>query len=31
MSKKVKKIRLGVVGTGIDTFVLDDGWFGNRK
>ncbi len=28
---KLKKIIDGVKGTGIDTFVLDDGWFGDRN
>lgn len=28
---KLKKIALAVKGTGIDTFVLDDGWFGKRS
>ncbi len=30
-TEKLKKIADGVVGTGIDTFVLDDGWFGIRN
>ena len=28
---KLKAIAKAVEGTGIDTFVLDDGWFGNRN
>lgn len=28
--EKLKRIADGVKGTGIDTFVLDDGWFGKR-
>ncbi len=28
--EKLKKIADGVAGTGVDTFVLDDGWFGKR-
>ncbi|MBQ8396586.1 MAG: alpha-galactosidase [Clostridia bacterium] len=28
---KLKAIAQAVAGTGIDTFVLDDGWFGNRN
>ena len=30
-NKKLKSIADAVVGTGIDTFVLDDGWFGKRE
>ncbi len=30
-TEKLKRIADGVVGTGIDTFVLDDGWFGIRN
>ncbi len=30
-TEKLKAIADGVVGTGIDTFVLDDGWFGVRN
>lgn len=29
--EKLKRIADGVVGTGVDTFVLDDGWFGKRN
>lgn len=29
--EKLKRIADGVAGTGIDTFVLDDGWFGKRN
>ena len=29
-AEKLMKIADGVKGTGIDTFVLDDGWFGKR-
>lgn len=29
--EKLKAIIDGVAGTGIDTFVLDDGWFGRRN
>ena len=29
-AEKLKAIASAVVGTGIDTFVLDDGWFGER-
>lgn len=29
-NKKLKEIAKAVQGTGIDTFVLDDGWFGKR-
>ena len=29
--EKLKSIIDGVQGTGIDTFVLDDGWFGDRN
>ncbi len=29
-TEKLKRIADGVKGTGIDTFVLDDGWFGKR-
>lgn len=28
---KLKAIANGVAGTGVDTFVLDDGWFGDRN
>ena len=28
--EKLKRIAEGVAGTGVDTFVLDDGWFGKR-
>ncbi len=28
---KLKAIANGVAGTGVDTFVLDDGWFGKRE
>lgn len=30
-TEKLKAIADGVAGTGIDTFVLDDGWFGQRN
>ena len=30
-TEKLKQIADGVAGTGIDTFVLDDGWFGDRN
>ena len=30
-TEKLKSIAKAVEGTGIDTFVLDDGWFGNRN
>ncbi len=29
-AEKLKKIADGIAGTGVDTFVLDDGWFGKR-
>ena len=30
-TEKLKQIAKGVAGTGVDTLVLDDGWFGNRN
>jgi alpha-galactosidase len=30
-TERLKQIVDGVAGTGVDTFVLDDGWFGNRN
>ncbi len=30
-TEKLKRIADGVAGTGVDTFVLDDGWFGVRN
>ncbi len=29
--EKLKRIADGIAGTGVDTFVLDDGWFGERN
>lgn len=30
-TEKLKKLAKGIAGTGVDTFVVDDGWFGKRN
>lgn len=30
-TEKLKKLARGIAGTGVDTFVVDDGWFGKRN